>query len=66
MPYELRVPGRDARRFDTEAEGEAAARALILSDPDIAVELIDLATGRPCGPGASAADRAELAKRVGF
>ena len=66
MAYELRLPGQAARTFETEAEAIEAARAALAADLDYEPEVIDLATGKPCAPAASAAWREELKGRVGF
>ena len=66
MGYELRVAGRAAQRFETEPEAVAAARRCLADDPEAEPEVIDLATGRACAPGASKAWREELKGRVGF
>ncbi len=66
MAYELRVGSVARESFPTEEEAIAAVRALILAEPDAEPEVFDLATGRPCAPGASRNWREELAKRVGF
>ena len=66
MPYELRCPGRPAATFDTEPEAVAAAREILVEDPDAEVDVIDTATGKPAPPGASKGWREDLKKRVGF
>ena len=66
MPYELRVPGRKPIAYDTEPEAVAAARQCLREDAEAEPEVIDLATGKPCAPGASAAWREELRRNVGF
>ncbi len=66
MAYELRVGGASTGQFDTEEAAVAAVRDLIRTNPDAEPEIFDLATGRPCAPGASKTWREELANRVGF
>jgi hypothetical protein len=66
MPYELRVPGEPAKTFETEPEAIAAAKELLLQEPNAAPELIDLATGNEAAPGASPDWREDLRTRVGF
>ncbi len=66
MAYELRVSGQAEGRYETSDEAEARARDIIRQDADSAVEVIDLSTGRPYAPGAGAADREELARKIGF
>lgn len=66
MAYELRLPGQPAVTFDTEAEAIAAAREALQTDLDAEPEIYDLATGKPCAPGASKSWREDLKKRVGF
>jgi hypothetical protein len=66
MAYELRIPGQPPASFDTEAAAIAAARGCLADNPDAEPEVIDLATGKPCAPGASKEWRDELSKRVGF
>ena len=66
MPYELRVGGDLEGRYDTSDLAEERARAIIRTNADSAVEIIDLATGRPYAPGASAEDRDTLAQKIGF
>lgn len=66
MPFQLRHAGRDPVTFETEPEAVAAARQLILDDPDAEPDIIDIATGKPGAPGATKEWREELTKRVGF
>jgi hypothetical protein len=66
MPYELRVGGRAAGRYETSDEAEGQARQIIRSDADSVVEIIDLSTGRPYAPAAGVGDREALAKKIGF
>jgi hypothetical protein len=66
MPFELRIGGRPMDRFDDSNQAEARAQALVRENADIIVEIIDLATGRPYAPAASAADRDALARKIGF
>jgi hypothetical protein len=66
MPYELRQPGAEPTRFDSEEQAVAAASAALRGNPDLDLEIIDLATGKPCAPGASRSWREELSRRVGF
>ena len=66
MAYELRVPGQAGVLFETEAEAMAAARRVLLDEPDAEVEVLDGATGAAVAPGASKAWRDELKSRVGF
>lgn len=66
MAYELRVAGQSTARFDTPEQAEACARDMLLKDADSVIEIIDLSTGRPYAPAASAEDRESLARNVGF
>ncbi len=66
MAYELRVAGVAKGSFPTEEGAIEAAREVIQENADAEVEVIDLATGRACAPGASKNWREELSKRVGF
>ena len=66
MPYELRQAGRPPATFDTEEEAMAAARQVLIDDPDAEPDVIDTTTGKPTAPGASKAWREELKNRVGF
>ncbi|PPQ35479.1 hypothetical protein CCS01_07300 [Rhodopila globiformis] len=66
MPYELRMNGRPAGRFETPDEAEQQARTLIRQNADHVVEIIDLATGQPYAPAASGGDREALARKIGF
>jgi hypothetical protein len=66
MAYELRVSGRVEGRYDTSDEAEARARAVLQGNADSVVEVIDLATGKPYAPAASAADREDLAGKIGY
>ncbi len=66
MAYELRVGGRVERRYDTAEQAEARAREIMEGDADCVVEIFDLSTGRPYAPGASAADREALSRKIGF
>ena len=66
MPYELRLAGRAPAVFETEAEAMAAARQRLADDIGAEPEVIDLATGKPCAPGASAGWREEFKGKVGF
>jgi hypothetical protein len=65
MTFELRCRGK-SERFDTAAEAEERARAIILDDADAPVEIVDLSTGRPYAPGASQKDREAMARKIGF
>ena len=66
MPYELHVSGRQPAVFDTEEQAVAAARQLMLENPDAEPEIRDASTGKPVAPGASKSWREELKSRVGF
>jgi hypothetical protein len=66
MPYELRQPGAAPATYETEEAAIAAASAALRGNPDLELEVIDLATGQPCAPGASASWREELRRQVGF
>ena len=66
MPYEMRLAGRAPAPFDTEADAVAAARQVLLDDPDAEPEVFDTATGRPVAPGASKGWREELKNKAGF
>jgi hypothetical protein len=66
MAYELRVTGRAVGRYEQSDEAEEEARQIIRSDADSVIEIIDLSTGRPYAPAASAVDREALAKKIGF
>lgn len=66
MPYELRIPGRPARRCETQAEAESLAREAVRAAPDTEPEVIDLATGRAAEPAGSKAERDRLTNKVGF
>lgn len=66
MPYELRVPGREPVTFETEPEAMDAARRCMSEDPEAEPDVIDLTTGKPCAPGATAAWREEFKRQVGF
>lgn len=66
MPYELRQPGADPVIYDNQEAAVAAASAALRRDADLELEIIDLATGKPCSPGASASWREELRREVGF
>lgn len=66
MDYELRLPGRAPTPFDTEEDAVAAARQVLLDDPDAEPEIFDAATGKPVAPGASKGWREDLKNRVGF
>jgi hypothetical protein len=66
MSYELRKDGRVAGRFETSKEAEAHAREMLRENADSVIEVIDLTTGRPYGPAASAEDREAMARKIGF
>lgn len=66
MPYELRIDGKVEDRFETSEEAENRARAVVRENPDRVVEVIDLSTGRPYAPAASAGDRDAMARKIGF
>lgn len=66
MPYELRMPGRKPVTFETEPEAMAAARQCLREDLAAEPEVIDLATGKACAPGSTAAWREEFTQEVGF
>ncbi len=66
MPYELRQPGAEPATYDSQEAAVAAASEALRHDPDLELEIIDLATGEPCSPGASASWREELRRQVGF
>jgi hypothetical protein len=66
MPYELRVGGRAAGRYEMSGEAEKQARQIIRSDADSVVEIIDLSTGRPYAPASGVGDREALAKKIGY
>jgi hypothetical protein len=65
MPYELRRPDATPIIFDSEEAAVHAASAALRDDPDLELEIIDLATGRACAPGASRAWREDLRQRMG-
>ncbi len=66
MPYELRIPGREPTRFETEPEAMEAVRRCLSEDLEAEPEVIDLATGKACAPGATASWREEFKRQVGF
>jgi hypothetical protein len=66
MPYELRMNGRACGRFETSDEAERQARTLLRENADNNIEIIDLVSGQPYAPAASAEDRDALAKKIGF
>ena len=66
MPYELRQPGAAPVIYDSEEAAVAAASAALRRDPDLELEIFDVATGEPCAPGASRSWREELRNRIGF
>ena len=62
MPYEVRITGRQPVRFN--AQPEAVEYALAHADEN--PEVLDTETGEPAAPGATEADRDELARKIGF
>lgn len=66
MSYELRVAGRAPERFATSAEAESRARELVRGNADLQIEIFDLETGQPYAPAASAGEREDMARKVGF
>ncbi|HKM61005.1 MAG TPA: hypothetical protein VJY39_00815 [Acidisphaera sp.] len=62
MPHEVRIDGRPAARFDTQAK--AVAHASVHADENS--EVVDAETGEPAARGATAEDRGDLARKVGF
>jgi hypothetical protein len=66
MPYELRMGGQAVQTFDTEEEAVAHAREAMQKRPESEPEIFDMTTGKPVAPGASKADRDNLATKVGF
>ena len=66
MPYELRMNGHAIQTFDTEEEAVAHAREAMQKRPESEPEIFDTAAGKPVAPGASKADRDDLATKVGF
>jgi len=66
MPYQLRIGGQPAGTFATEPEAVQAATAVLRTNADARVEIIDEATGHAAAPGASQGWQEDLAKRVGF
>jgi len=65
MTFELRSGGT-SEQFETAAEAEERARAIILENADATVEITDLSTGRPYAPAASKQEREALARKIGF
>ena len=65
-PFELRLSGRPAQVFDTEEAAVAAASAAVKQYADAEPEVVDQATGRAAAPGASRAERDDLAHKVGY
>ena len=66
MSYELRIGGTSRAQFATEQEAIAAAKQILIDDPNSDAEIIDLSTGRAAAPGSSKSWRDELRSKVGF
>jgi hypothetical protein len=66
MTYELWINGQPGGRFETSDEAEAHARSLLQQSADNSLEIIDLSTGRPYAPAASAEEREAMARKIGF
>jgi hypothetical protein len=66
MPYELRIGGHAVQPFNTEEEAITHAREAVQKRPESEPEIFDMTTGKPVAPGASRADRDDLAAKVGF
>jgi hypothetical protein len=66
VPYERRMGGQTVQTFDTEEETVAHAREAMQKRPESEPEVFDATTGKLAAPGASKADRDDLAANVGF
>ena len=66
MAYELKHGDTTAGVFETEHEAVQAASAIIRTDADAQLAILDTSTGQPVAPGADVAWRDDLAGRVGF
>jgi hypothetical protein len=66
MPYEVRVNGTVIAVHERQRDALAQVKELVARDPDVAVEIIDTATGRAAAPAASVEERQDFARKVGF
>lgn len=66
MPYEVRVNGRAVAIHERQRDALAEVKELVARDPDAQTEIINTLTGQPAAPGASAEEREDYARKVGF